>query len=136
MRNNLGRLLIIILTYLVIGTSLWEPESLAYKLFAKGGAEAYLCLATLALANTMAALDMAADMMRAHGVFAPQLSMRMRIVVWMFLASSYVGYSFVLTQEGKGEWLQAFFLTYAAACTVVAVVGAIKVPGGRHKNGS
>lgn len=112
------KIFLVLITFEVIGLSLYEEDSLNYVLMKSGGLAGQLSLVVLGLINVCNCLDIAMNLGATNRrIILP----RWKSETWLLTAFTYLGYCFVLATQGRGYWLMGLFCTYAAGCIFVAV---------------
>lgn len=114
------RIVLILITFQVVGLAVYEERSLNYRLVEAGGIPATISLCALAALAALAFADLVVnDVLPAR--FRFDIGSRKRDTIWLGISITYLGYAFVLVPHVGGAWLAGLFVTYALAAAFVAV---------------
>lgn len=118
-RQVADRIFMTAISMTIVGISQFEPRSLSYTMVEGGGIPGKLCMLFLFLTALIALLDTIVNDMLPER-FTLQMALGKRRGVWMALAITYAGISFVANKADIGWFVSIFYVLFSLRCVGVA----------------
>lgn len=118
-RQVADRLFLTSVSTLVVATAFFEPNSMSYALVKMGGWPARICMAVLLVASVVAFADTVVnDMLPESYLF--KTGWKFRQGIWMLIAITFTGLSFVTFKLIESPLLSAFYCLFGLRCAGVS----------------